>query len=191
MPLLPDRFYSPFYIFIKGASSLSDHEILARLGLKNFSQIQNKSIKPLGSPGKCHLYIAEDNHWKQLMDDWQYSLWFDPEIRDRLKVLSKQFDIFSCSVGDIDSSYDFRYYQKGEVIREYVMEDPKMNGGEVVTNLGTPLAGEKAIKKDPLEKVLHIASLLGIDVQHSSSKIRCYQRPELASEQFTFNEDEY
>ncbi|GAB5532510.1 MAG: hypothetical protein Roseis3KO_42870 [Roseivirga sp.] len=125
------------------------------------------------------------------MDDPMYSLWFDKEIRDRLKALSQEFDIFSCSVGDIDASYDFRYYQKGKITREFVVEDPKMNGGKIVTDSGSPLPGEKVIKKDQLEKVLHIARSLGITVKHNLSDIRCYERPELASEKFIFNEDEY
>lgn len=186
-------FSSPFFIFIKGVFDLSDIELCAKLGLENYELVTDKAYDSMDHLEKRHLFLTEDEQWTHLMDDWFYTLWYDQEIRERIRVLSFDFDIFCCSVGDIDVSYDFRYYQKGKVVREYVVEDPNFKGPKVVINTGTPLNGEASPwnRGEPETRVLHIASSLGINVKHDLSKIRCYSREELVSEQFTFNEDEY
>ena len=88
------------------------------------------------------------------MDDWLYTLWFDKEVKVKIENLSKEFDIFCCSVGDTDNSFDFVFYQNGIKKREYVVEDPFFNGGNVVKNLGEVFEIEKIAlsKKTHLKK---------------------------------------
>ncbi len=191
MQLINGTLNSPFFTFVKAGSALTDRELFLRLGLENYSLVTDKEYKPLDHPESSHLYLTEDRAWIHLMDDWGNTPWFNKEVRDRVKKLSLDFDIFSCSVGDVDASYDFRYYRKGAITREFEMEDPEMNGGRVSINTGQPLPGEEAVRKDVLEKVLFIASSLGIDIQHNTDKIRCYSRPIPKSDEFVFNEDEY
>lgn len=191
MRLINGTFYSHLYIFIKGGFRLSDKEIIKALDAIDYQLTKLGKLEEAGD--NRYLHLTEDAHWAHLMDDLVGTLLFNQQLQERLSWLSKDFDVFCWSVGDIDDSFDFRYYQNGSVIREYVVEDPKFNGGKITRNSGRPLAGEKdgLAKKDSLEKVLTIASSLGINLKHDLSKIRCYERPELASEQFVFNEDEY
>lgn len=125
------------------------------------------------------------------MDDWRYTLWHNTNFRDNVIKLSKHFDIFCCSIGDIDNSFNFRYFENGDLKREYVIEDP--NGEEVTKNFGVPFKGEEIAlnKKEPLDKVLSIAKLVGINTEHQLNKIKCYARLEKEIEAFPFNENEY
>lgn len=144
-------------------------------------------------PNKRYLYITEDENWKHLMDDWLYTLWFDKKAKLKIENLSNEFDIFCCSVGDSDSSFDFVFYQNGIKKREYFVEDPFLNGGKVIKNLGEVFEVEEIalLKKDQFKKVLLIADSLGINIKHNLEKIRCHGRLEKESEKFAFNEDEY
>lgn len=191
MRLINGTFYSPLYIFIKGGFRLSDIEIIKAIDANDYQLTKLK--KPEEAGDSRYLYLTEDAHWTHVMDDLVGTLLFKQQLQERLSRLSRDFDVFYCSLGDVDDSFDFRYYQNGSVMREHVVEDPKFNGGKTVKSIGKPLAGEKGglSKKDPPEKVLAIASSLGINIRHDLSKIRCYERPELASEKFVFNETEY
>lgn len=195
MQLIKNSFLTPYFIFIKDKSKLSDKDLLERLELKNYQLITDKDEKKTGGEktDKRYLYITEDENWKHLMDDWLYTLWFDKEAKLKIKNLSKEFDIFCCSIGESDSSFDFVFYQNGIIKREYIVEDPFLNGGKVVKNLGEAFDIEEIAlsKKDQFEKVLSIADSLGINIKHNLDKIRCYGRLEKESENFVFKEDEY
>jgi hypothetical protein len=93
--------------------------------------------------------------------------------------LAKRHDVFACSVGDSDHSYDFVYYHGGRLRRKYVVEDPHWHGGSVAEDYGLPLPGESEANQvpDELTRVLFLASLLGIDLQHEGKSVRIYTKP--------------
>jgi hypothetical protein len=195
MQLIRNSFFAPYFIFVKDDSNLNDEELFKKIGLKDYQLVTNKDEKkPKGKKtNKRYLYITEDEKWKHIMDDWLYTLWHDKEVKSIIKNLSKEFDIFCCSIGDCDDSFDFVYYQNGIERREYIVEDLQFKGGEVKKDFGEPFEIEKIAleKKDLFEKILTIAKHLGIDTCHNLEKIRCYGRVEKESEKLTFNEDEY
>jgi hypothetical protein len=127
------------------------------------------------------------------MDDWNYTLWSDLGLRELLLELSEDFKVFTCSVGDSDSSFDFRLFISGELVREYVVEDPEFKGGQIVINRGTPLQGEvDSLKQIHIEnKILSIARNQDISTNHSIDQITGYSREELEHEKFYFDENEY
>lgn len=194
MQLIKNSFFTPYFIFIKDNSNLNDEELLKKIDLKDYELVTDKSEKKTRGYkiNKRYLYITEDEKWKHLMDDWFYTLWHDTEVKTRIKNLSKEFEIFCCSIGDCDDSFDFVHYQNGKEKREYVVEDPYFNGGQITKNIGNPFEIEKIAlaKKDQLEKVLLIAQSLGINTNHNLEKIRCYGRLERENEKFVFNENE-
>ena len=195
MQLINKSFLSPFFIFIKDNSKLNDKELLNKFDLNDYQLITDNNEKKIEgkNPNKRYLYITEDRNWKHLMDDWLYTLWHNKTIKLRIKALSNEFDIFCCSVGDCDDSFDFIYYQNGIETREYIVEDPDFNGGQVAKDFGKAFEVEKIAlaKEDQFEKVLSIARSLGINTNHNLSKIRCYGRLEKESEKFIFNEGKY
>ena len=195
MLLINNSLHSPFFIFIKDNGQLSDEELFERLNIKNYELISDAEERIRGREltKKTYLYVAEDNSWKHLMDGWLYTLWHDPEIRKRIKTLSQEFDIYCCSVGDSDDSFDFIYYQNGTITREYVVEDPDYNGGFIAKDFGQPLdAEENAFKiNDEIERVLYIAQSIGININHNLENIRCYGRERTKSEIFPFDETTY
>jgi len=180
MRIINNRFSTPYFIFIKDNSKLSDKELFEKLGLENYELFSGNLERLFNAGGlkKRYLFLTEDGEWKHLMDDWFYTLWHDKELKLKIKELSFDYDIFTCSVGDCDDSFDFVYYQKGNVKREYVVEDPKFNGGELVKNIGEPFRIENIAlsKNSPFEKVLTVANSLGIAINHDLKKIRCYGR---------------
>ena len=172
---------------------MSDQEIRERMGLEHYLFIADEKEKNKGIEGKQYFFITEDSSWTYVMDDWYYSLWFEKGIRDRIKLLSGDFDIFTFSVGDSDNSFDFSYLQKGEYLRQYVVEDPTYKGGEVVINTGKPfpIEDQALAKQEPIDKVIMIAKSLGIVFTHTKENVRVYGRFEKEEEKFIFHEDEY
>lgn len=172
---------------------MSDKEILEHLGLVDFDLIIDKKEREKKILHKRYLFLTEDNEWTHLMDDWFYTLWHDKEIRKQIKLLSENFEIFTCSVGDCDDSFDFTYFKQGKIIRQYIVEDFQFNGGEVVKDIGNPFPIEKTAikKKDLYEKVITIAKSFKIKMNHEKEKVRIYGRFENKTEKFIFNEDEY
>jgi hypothetical protein len=164
---------SPFLIFVRCARQLSDEELLQRLGIVGFVR------DPKPADNVSCVYLTEDNLWTHIADDWCYTLWHMRTIREAIAGLAKQFEIFTCSVGDSDHSFDFAYYCNGTLFRKYVVMDPHWKGGEVVQDIGTRLPGEDEALKlpDETDRVLFLASLLGIDLQHELDRIRVYSRP--------------
>jgi hypothetical protein len=167
---IPD---APYFIFIKGISELSDEEVLELLNLRGPNLVES----PKYNDWEFCIYISRDQHWTHLMDNWLYSNWYSTELTDRIEELSKRFEIFSCSIGDCDRSFAFKYFKNGEKIREYVVESPNYNDNVLKINFGNPLPGEGEglKKKNELDRVLFIAKQLGIQLPKSSAEIKCYQ----------------
>ena len=156
---LNQSYFSPYFIFIKYGFKMSDEEILGQLGLSEYDLITSNEEREKGVLNKRYLFLVEDEKWTYLMDDWFYTLWHNEDIRKRIQSLSKNFEIFTCSVGDSDDSFDFTYFKQGKIIRQYIVEDPNFKGGEVVRDIGKPFSIEKIAlkKKAPYQKVMVIA----------------------------------
>ena len=182
-------FDSPFYIFINSEKDETKH-ILEVLGLDKWNLIVNNNFDNFFKSPNKHFYTTWIDGWFHIMDDWNYSLWHDKTLSSNLQKLSQQYRIFTCSIGDIDESFDFRLYDKGELQREYVVEDFKLNGGEVIRNLGKPLKGEtEALKiRDLSDKVIRIAQSIGINTLHRPDQISTHCNKTSETEEFKFDD---
>ena len=169
--LIDGRLISPFFIFIKGEGQLDDIDILSRFGLGTYRQ--RRTVPSYGR----RAVIADSGCWKLLADDFSYTLWDMESTRPTLSKVAEQFDVFACSVGDSDESFDFIYYVGGSLIRKYTVTDPHYDGGSVVENVGEPLPAESDLLtsgKEKLAIVLGIAQSLGINVDFREADLRIY-----------------
>ena len=163
--------YASYFIFIKCAGAYSDADMLLRFGLTDYQRVP----APLDfGPYVC---LMEDSEWTHIADDWSYTLWHRPSTWETIAEIAKDHDVFACSIGDCDYSWQFVYYRHGRLLRKYVVDDPHyQKGGMLVEDFGIPLEGETEAKKqtDELGTVLTIAASLGIDVAHRTKEIRVY-----------------
>ncbi|BDS11326.1 hypothetical protein [Aureispira anguillae] len=175
MRIIDSTLFSPFYIFIK-ASDLSDSEVLNLLGIKKFELLNKYQKHPKNWQKKRTLFITECKNWIHIMDFMDYNLWHNPQLRINLELISKKYDIFYCSTGDDDYSYDFTYLKEGILKRKLIVEYPNYKGPIIKENIGKRLLGEseKIVLKDERKEVLSIAKAIGINLNHEESKIRQY-----------------
>ncbi len=179
-----ENYFSPYRIFIKSGSELTDDEILNHLGIKDYKL---ETEKPDWK--SRYLFLSENDGWVHLMDDWSYSLWHNKTIRNNIQSLSQRFEIFTCSIGDIDNSFDFTYLKNGEIIRQYIAEDPNFKKLVIVKNIGKPFPIEtEALKlKDTAKKVTMIAKHLGLNLNYTKDQMRVYKLMNKAAEKFNFD----
>jgi len=166
--------HAPFFIFIKCAGAYSDADLLRRFGLSGYQRV---SAPPDSGPYVC---LTEDGQWMHIADDWSYTLWHRPSTWETLAETAKNHDVFACSTGDCDYSWQFVYYRHGRLLRKYVVDDPHYRkGGIVVEDFGIPLEAEESATQlsDESEIVLTIAASLGIDVNHRAKEIRVCAPP--------------
>lgn len=164
------RLKSPFFIFVKDDGRLDDLEVLRRFGLEKYRRLQTV-------PPRRRAVIADSGEWKLLADDCGYTLWFMDSTRPTIGKIAEQFDVFACSVGDTDESFDFIYYVGGLLVRKYTVTAPHFDGGSVVEDVGEPLSEESNLLgsgQDKLTIVLGIADSLGINVQFEEADFRIY-----------------
>lgn len=171
--LIDGVLHAPHFIFIRCGGELSDLELLDRFGLSGYE----RGAWPPGF--RRHVLITNDEEWTHVCDDWFYSLWHMPSTRETIADIASEYDVFACSAGDSDQSWEFVYYRHGRLLRRYVVDDPNYRGGVVVEDLGIPLEGEEEAMKltDGLTIALRLASTLGVDVRHADKEIRVYAKP--------------
>src|SRR5687768_2423805 len=97
--------HAPFFIFIEGGQRYSDKQLLELLDLRGYQPCEAPSIHSRS------LAITEDARWTHIADDWFYTLWHSRTIRARIAELGQTHEIFTCSVGDSDHSFNFEYFQ--------------------------------------------------------------------------------
>jgi len=165
--------HAPYFIFIDGGTIYGDEEVMALLGIEGFSPASH-----LEAPNHF-LHITDDGRWLHIVDDWLYTQWHSKTIRDRIAKLASKHDIFTCSVGDADYSFDFDFYQGGFLVRRYVVEDPNYDGRSVSEDFGQPLPGEAAAFEhaDLAMRVLDVARSVGVTIDHSPECIRSFTKP--------------
>jgi hypothetical protein len=176
MPATASELHVPYYIFLKCAGRCADADLLGRFGLANYRRVAAANSQQL----RRHATFADAPPWTLLADDWYYTLWHSPTTRPALEELAEECDVFACSIGDCDRSFDFIYYKDRRLIRKYVVSDPHFRGRELVQNVGYPLPGESAAlqHQDEAQVVQQIANNLGIRTRYAPSELRHYAPPE-------------
>lgn len=170
--------HTPYFIFVRHQGRLSDAELLARLGLTGFSRRR----MPAGERNRLGrgLLMANDAEWTHVMDNWRYQLWSMQDIRQRITRLATEHDVFTCSVGEADDSYDFEYHQGGRLVRKReVVPDRWPSTVKLETEIGDPLPIEATLWKeagvrDELWILLQIAASLGIETRPEHLSFRYY-----------------
>ncbi|MEM1216368.1 MAG: hypothetical protein AAGJ82_11820 [Bacteroidota bacterium] len=112
------------------------------------------------------------------MDNWYYSLYHLNANYAFVDQLGDQVDIFQCSVGDADHSFDFKYYKDGQLRRSYCATNPSYRKGEleITVDVGASLPSEHLYLKsdDEFDKVLNIAFAQGAKLSPNPADIRAY-----------------
>src|SRR4051794_24185869 len=101
-PLLSIRgeLHAPYFIFLRCADKYSDLEILRQFMLLKY--------RPTALPAiDRYAIIANDTQWTMIADDWFYTMYHMPSTRLAVELLAKDFDVFTCAVGDSDHSFEF------------------------------------------------------------------------------------
>lgn len=167
---IPD---TPYFIFIKGVAEKSDQEISLLLNLGKINEVSDLEFF---DDRNC-IYLSRDDNWVHVMDNWFYTHWHSKELSERIEMLGRKLEIFTCSIGDCDLSFGFRYFKAGEKVREYIVESPNYNDEVLKRDFGLPLDGEAVGLKEEnqLEKVIYIAKQLGIKIPTENCEIKCYE----------------
>lgn len=165
--------HAPYFIFIDGGTVYRDDEVMALLGIEGFAPATR-----LEHPNHF-LHLTDDGRWLHVVDDWLYTQWHSKGIRERIAKLATRHDIFTCSVGDSDRSFDFEYFRGGVLVRRHVVDDPRYDGGSVTEDFGEPLPGEAAAfgHPDELTRVLAVARSEGVGIDHRPERIRSFTKP--------------
>jgi len=136
--------HTPFMIYTRSYNKLSDEYLMNLLGLQDYS----KTSPPLPFPGS-HVVFANDNEWTHIADDYGYTLWHSPQTINAIEILSKSYDVFRNSLGDIDNSFEFEYHHNGELVRKFVFKHDVFEKTEfVAADIGRKLAGEPTTLDD-------------------------------------------
>ena len=177
--MTPMRFYNnhlsaPQFIFVRCAEKCDDFDLLQAFGLSTYRRA--KWLWCL----ERYAVLADDGQWMMVADDWRYTLWHMSSTRPAIENLGRNYEVFACTIGDCDHSFDFVYYSGGRLIRRYMVADPDFRGGKVVENFGEPLPGELVAfrEADELDIVLKVAASLGIRVNYTKRDIRVYKPAE-------------
>jgi len=110
-----------------------------------------------------------------ISDDGWYTLWHMRTTRRAIRKLARLHDIFSCTKGDCDRSFDYTYYRDGKLLREYVVHSPEFSDRKVSVDRGPMLLGEKDIlDKDGSNIGIDVAASLGIRTTFEADDLRIF-----------------
>ena len=130
--------HTPFMIYIRSYNTLSDNDFMKAFGLQDYQK-----LSPPLPASSLHVVFANDAEWTHIADDFRYTLGHSPKTTEVIERYSKSYDIFSCSIGDIDESFEFEYFQNGNLMRKLVFEhDAFKNSKNVIVDIGNKLPGE-------------------------------------------------
>ncbi|MEM6807026.1 MAG: hypothetical protein AAF696_36835, partial [Bacteroidota bacterium] len=145
---------SPFRIFIREGYKIPNRKLLDELGLSSYLYFPDIDKIRLGDYPNRYLYILEQQSWKQLIDDPSYGVWHTSELRPGIERLGKEFDILYCSIGDCDESFDFVYYEKGELRRKLIVDSPNYVDRVIREDIGIPFEfEEEAFQQKSIQKL--------------------------------------
>ncbi|MCA9920294.1 MAG: hypothetical protein KC445_20200, partial [Anaerolineales bacterium] len=127
-----------FMIYVRSFNAISDQEFMDFLGLKGY----HKAFPPLEFTG-FHVVFANDSEWTHIADDLRYTLWHSPKTSEAIAELSKTYDVFRNSRGDIDDSFEFEYYRNGTLARKFVYEHNLFKGRRAIAaDVGSKIVAE-------------------------------------------------
>jgi len=174
--VIHETIHSPYFIFVRCNGALSDAEILDRFGVAKYSAAQFAPRTGL------YAILADDGTWTMIADNWHYQLWHRDSTRSAIERIATEYDVFTCSVGDSDDSFDFMFYRNGALVRKYVVTDPDYSGGTISENVGELLELESDILEnndDQLKMVLELAGSIGIKTNYAEDELRIYVSPDV------------
>ena len=100
--------------------------------------------------------MSRDNEWVHLMDNFYYAHWHSKSLTERIDELGKEYEIFTCSVGDCDESFEFKYFKNGQNGKPMMVEREAFN------------------LEDQLDCVLYITHSLAIEIPNELNQIISY-----------------
>ena len=172
--IINGQLHSPAFIFVHCPHKFTDVDLLSRFGLHNYERTE--SVPQF----ERYAILADAGTWTLLADDWHYTIWQMPTTGPIINDLASTHDVFACSVGDIDRSFDFAYYRNAALVRAYVVSDPFCRGRKVVRNIGEPFPAESEVFKsasEGLSIVLQLAESIGIQTPYEEADLRIYVAP--------------
>ncbi|MBN8599778.1 MAG: hypothetical protein J0M26_24325 [Planctomycetes bacterium] len=175
LPLIIDgRLHTGHCIYFRRDPPLSDQQILAHFGLRNY-------LRADSLPKTCtYAVLADIGDWVLLADDLLYRLWNTPTTALAVESLAESRDVFTWSVGDCDMSFGYRIFKNGELIRDYAVDSPHFVDQLVRTDFGVAMTSELELLVSDLQielKVGGIGELLGINPFVSREMLRLYYKP--------------
>jgi hypothetical protein len=166
------RLHSPYSIFLRQPHDYSDEDLLTLFGLGAYQLSNNPTHH-----GRRAI-LADADGWTLLSDDWYYTLWHMKTTRDVIRKLARSHDIFACTEGDCDRSFDYLYFRNGKLIREYVVHSPGFSDRNVHADHGPQIPGEDdLLVRDGDNIGIDVASLLGIKTRFCDDDLRVYASP--------------
>jgi hypothetical protein len=167
--LFDGRLHSPFFIFIRQPHGYSDFDILANFQLGSYRR--STATSRLGR----HAILSAAGNWTMVADDWRYTLWHMPSTRTVLEAIAKSHEVFTCSVGDCDLSFDYAHYQVGNLKRKYVVSSPHFTDRVVVEDFGAPSSDEVQLPQQAGDNPgIELAERMGIQTRFTSDSLRIY-----------------
>jgi len=167
--LYDGQLHSPFFVFLREPHGYSDQKLLAKFGLDDYRLAAN-----VNSYGR-HAIIANAGGWTMLADDGYYTLWHMKSTRRAIQKLARHHDLYTCSEGDCDRSFDFAFYANGQLLREYAVQSPRFTDRTISKDYGIPLPGEaELLRNNGCNIGIELAAGLGIKNRFELNDLRIY-----------------
>jgi hypothetical protein len=163
------RVPSPYFIFIRHSHGFSDEDLLTRFHLGSY---QRSLTEPLIGP---RAILANDENWTMLADDLLYTLWHMKLTRPAIEEIAQSHEVFACSEGDCDRSFDYVHYRDGRLARKYTVSSPHFTDRVVVEDVGATTCEELQLLKNDGENIgIQLAERMGIKTRFTSDDLRIY-----------------
>ena len=163
------RVHSPFFIFVRHPDGFSDEDILTRFNVPSYRRATKASRYDR------YAVISDVGAWTMLADDYHYTLWHMKITQSAIESIAKCREVFTCTEGDCDRSFDFSHYRDGELSRKYIVSSPLYSDRRIDEDWGTPLPGESELLQADGENIgIARAAKLGIQTRFKREELRVY-----------------
>ncbi|MBC6995364.1 hypothetical protein QWY85_00295 [Neolewinella lacunae] len=165
-----NQIYSPNVVFVRDVSK----EVLIDSVVSCFGI---RKITPTDINGfdtkQFSFGLAEVGSWWGIMDNIYYSLYNHKNYLSFIRLLGDEKEVIQIAIGDIDFSYEIRFYKSGELKRELIASNTSCKKDEVKTelNYGKALKGEKYPIDYP--QMFSILRYSGLDIKRAD--LRYYE----------------
>lgn len=151
------------FIFIKDNNELSPSQIIEALNIHTI----NPSIEENGILEE--LQFIRKNNWIYLIDHGWHLYVFLDYLYSGLSRIGKKYELFFCTAGDVDTSYDFKYYNNKELVRDFSFQFENHSDGEgkIVSDYGTPFLVEEELDNinEPFDKIFALMKSFSFDLE--------------------------